>query len=583
MPSARSNALFRIGWCFAVAMAVAVHIGTWSGPLIWDDTDLVWDPALPGGGSAVGGGDTFWHCFTRPFLWNYYRPLVSASFYIEHHLFGRNPLGYHVSNSLIHALATALLVPLLVAAFRRRRVAVAGAVLFAVHPVHVSAVAWIGGRTDALCSLWAALFAWTLIRSARTTGRARAGWVAASTLAYLLALFTKEQMLAALPLVPLAYACFKPAEGSNRRGAGWVATVPFAVAAMLFLYAGTHLGMPKVPPPRVDRITQMAMAGWTWIHYARVMTVPTPGLLYTFSMSGYERAGWAGGWLGWILAAGVVAAFGLLMRAHRPAAWFVALVVLLLGPVSNLTPMWFLLLAPYRAALSVIGACALLGWLVGFDCRRQREAAWAGAAALVLLGTWYVGVTVASLPPWRDEQRLFQTIVDCDPDSVLGNYMRARYFLGVGDETKAVPYVERMLRWLYRSDAWTRPDDAVRAALNDRALRQRVLQHQGSAADPRIFLNTVFTQRGFGESRLGDYATARLSFETAERLNPGTADTNVGLGYLCYLERNFVEAEKHYLVAINAWPTRPDARLLLAQTYQAWGRNDDARRVLGIR
>jgi hypothetical protein len=73
-------------------------------------------------------------------------------------LWGGAPLGYHLTNILLHAFAAVLLALLL------RRLAVPGAVLtsfvFALHPVHVESVAWISEQKNTLstiCYLGAAL------------------------------------------------------------------------------------------------------------------------------------------------------------------------------------------------------------------------------------------------------------------------------------------------------------------------------------------------------------------------------------------------------------------------------------------
>src|SRR5580700_7456489 len=99
-----------------------------------DDRDLVVDdaPFLSSPGSLLRAfGRSYMHVVDRGH--GYYRPLVTASFAIDARWSGTHPFGYHATNVLLHAAASALLFVLLRALAIRPRAALGGALVFAVN------------------------------------------------------------------------------------------------------------------------------------------------------------------------------------------------------------------------------------------------------------------------------------------------------------------------------------------------------------------------------------------------------------------------------------------------------------------
>jgi hypothetical protein len=99
-----------------------------------------------------------------------WHPLTWLSLQLDAQLFGRKPLGFHVTNLLLHLANTLLLFILLrwMTGAAWRSAVVAG--LFAVHPLHVESVAWAAERKDVLSTFFGLLALLAYVRYARAPG-----------------------------------------------------------------------------------------------------------------------------------------------------------------------------------------------------------------------------------------------------------------------------------------------------------------------------------------------------------------------------------------------------------------------------
>lgn len=112
---------------------------------------------------------------------NYWRPIFSISLALDYSLWGLNPLGFHLTNVLLHAMNTVLLY-LLGKKLQGKTYALFGALLFALHPIQAHAVNVISTRADLL-----AVFFSLLSLQAYFSGRA-----ISFAIAMALALLSKE-------------------------------------------------------------------------------------------------------------------------------------------------------------------------------------------------------------------------------------------------------------------------------------------------------------------------------------------------------------------------------------------------------
>jgi protein O-mannosyl-transferase len=134
------------GVVIIAAMSFLAYSPSLGGGFIWDDKDLylTQNPII----KSADGLFRFW-CTTEP--WDYY-PVSNSSLWIEWRLWGMCPMGYRLTNLILH-IAEALLIWIIL-----RRLSIPGGFLaglvFALHPVNVEAVAWISQRKDMLAVLF---------------------------------------------------------------------------------------------------------------------------------------------------------------------------------------------------------------------------------------------------------------------------------------------------------------------------------------------------------------------------------------------------------------------------------------------
>jgi hypothetical protein len=132
---------------------------------------------------------------------SYYRPILMVSFMIDAQLHGvRSASTYHFFNLLYHILACLLLYYLLKKLSGNAGLSLLLALLFAVHPVNVHAVAWIPGRNDLLLAIFTLLSFIGLINYHKSS---KDEYLVLHLVSFALAVFTKESGVLLLVLYPL--------------------------------------------------------------------------------------------------------------------------------------------------------------------------------------------------------------------------------------------------------------------------------------------------------------------------------------------------------------------------------------------
>jgi tetratricopeptide (TPR) repeat protein len=173
-----------------ICAAVTAYIPAIKGGFVWDDDAHIVNNA------NLRSMKGLWQMWRNPrsIQARQVYPLTFTTFWIEYQIWGDNPLGYHLTNVVIHCLNALLLWGIL---FKLRIPgAWVAACVFALHPVGVESVAWISERKNVLSGLWYFIAFFLFLKFLE---KQRSVYYVCSLFSYFLAL-TAKTMTCSLPV-----------------------------------------------------------------------------------------------------------------------------------------------------------------------------------------------------------------------------------------------------------------------------------------------------------------------------------------------------------------------------------------------
>ena len=356
--------------------------------------------------------------------------------------------GLHATNLLLHALASALAALLALRVSAAPAAALLTGLLFAVHPVHVEAVASIENRKDVLAMVFVAASALLY------TAPARRAWALPAAIAtWLLALLAKDAAAIGLAVVlPLHDVLLRPPAEWTRSVRRAAAIAGVALIAIALAAGGA---VERFSPEGVWLATTGHVRTYAESLRTTLAALPTTARLLVFpaTLSAdypvHVPAGIADGRLlagAGLLVAWVAAAVAAARRAPA-AAWAMAWVVVMYLPVSNVVPLTQFFVAERYLYVPSFGTCLLAG--LGLEVvRRARSApvrtgALAAAALLVAAGAVRSAVRTRD---WHDNLTLWTAALAAIPDASSKTHAELALALaGAQRGAEAIPHFERAL------------------------------------------------------------------------------------------------------------------------------------------
>jgi tetratricopeptide (TPR) repeat protein len=336
------------------------------------------------------------------------RPLLRATYFLDHALWGMHATGFLLTNLLLHAAAVLAEFQLAERRLGSQGAALAAALVFALQPANAEAVAYLSGRSVLLSTalLLGALLAHERGRAAVPSARA---WRWLSLLAFVLAALARETALV-YPVLLLAWETSRPGGGEARRAlvpgffAGLLAVLLFALPRYrdLAAYSAELRGPLAALAVNVASLPE-SLSLW-FRPWALSLVHPVPDMNF----------------LRLALGAALLLLLSLLaLRGRRPwplAALAAAWILIALAPTHGLIARREVI-TERHLYLAWVGPSLLAGsvWLALARSGAARPALVAGA--LLLLGAGWASLRRADL--WRDEIRLWSDTVRKAPTSAL--------------------------------------------------------------------------------------------------------------------------------------------------------------------
>jgi hypothetical protein len=441
-----------------------------------------------------------------------YRPLTSVTFALDWYVSKGSAAWFHFTNMLWH-VAASVLAYLLLMRFFRAAAATAGGVLFALHPVHVEAVANIVGRSELIADRFfvAACLIWTACNLPRTPR------LVLTIICYALAMCAKESAIV-LPGVLFVLDYWREDNPSWRRRAPEYIAFALTLAAFMTL---RHFVVGSIEPGRLDPSIEVANTWWlrtltalqAWPVELKVLVFPLTLLADYGPRILLPIQQWTPLAVIGLTMVIVTVGGGIVALLQRKPLWALGLLwfPITILTVSNLIVPIGVLVAERTLYLPSFAICMAAAAL--FD-QADARAAFAIAVAIAVA---FAVRSIARIPDWTSTDAIMSALVRDRPDAFRGEWHMARMARSHGQVDKALGLYDKALRlWPYREGLVE--EAAAYGTEHNRVVWAREVAHWGTQRWPR----NVNLQRTLAANAIdmGDTVTARNAVSAGLHIAP---------------------------------------------------------------
>jgi tetratricopeptide (TPR) repeat protein len=580
-------------------MTVAAFLPTLQNEFVrWDDhINFLENPHYRG----LGWTQLRW-MFTT-FHLGVYQPLSWMVLGLQYLLWGMNPVGYHVTSLLLHAtnavlvylVAMRLLRLAMPSSLEKREIALHisagfGAVLFAVHPLRVEAVAWASAQPYLLSALFFLLSILVYLRACTIGRESQAGRprVRGSLVLFTLAVFAKA-IAVSLPLVLLVLDVYplRRLGGGPGRWFGlsvrpvWREKLPFfliALAAAAVAPFAKAVGGTLVPLEKYGVSERLAQSLYGLIFYLWKTGAPL-GLSPLYELPIHLNPLDAP----FLLSAALVLAISVSLVMTR--RWWPAGLATWVCYGAILLPNLGVIRIGHQIAADRYSYLSCLGWMVLagaglLACWRARMSGRIGRplfaliAGFAMMATTGLGVlTWHQVQVWHDSERLWRHVLAVDPKSDVAHNNLGFILVEQGQLDEAIYHYRQALR--------IEPRDAnfhlnLGIALARQGQLDEAIYHYRQALQLQPTHAEVHDSLADALANLGKVEEAIHHYLKAVKIRPGFVQAHNNLGNILSRQGKLDEAIQHYQQALQIQPNFAQAYNNLGAALVRQGKLDEA-------
>jgi tetratricopeptide (TPR) repeat protein len=576
--AAKTAPLFPI--VIILAVSFSAHFNTLFNDFVYDDSSQVLKNYLIRDIRNIPQIFTrsVWAFQSAPIISNYYRPLMNVIYLINYYLFGLKPWGFHLVNILFHAGVSVMVYLLASRLFADKlagwqagkpasaltsllSVPIIAALLFAVHPIHTEAVAWVAGIPDLSFTLFCLLSFYFYIRSKEGLRNA----YSVSVAMFLFACFSKEPALT-LPLILIGYDyLFGNAE--NNFWSRSKRYLPYFIVAGIYLALRLY-ALGEIAPQRrheyLSTFQYIINIFPLFSQYLGKLILPINlNAFYVFHpiASFFETKGI----LSVVVAAVFLTVTALTWRRNTVVCFSLLLIVIPLLPVFYIRGLGLNTFAERYLYLPSVGFVFLLAILLTRIAGRSPKGAVVLISSLALIMALCLVETIKRNAVWKSDYTLFKDTVRKSPDGAIAHEKFATALMGQNQLDEAIKHYHIALGLdYYYDDAHTNLGIAYyRKGLIDQAIEEERLSIKLYPNNPETHFNLA--------QQLADkqmWAEAIQEYEIAVKLAPNFADAHNGLGFAYAMVKAIDKAIEQFEIAARLEPNNPMYRKNLSRAYE---------------